>query len=114
VPSDAEWTTLETFLGGADVAGGKMKSTGTIQAGTGLWQDPNSDATNSSGFTALPGGYRSDDGTFGTIGYNGNWWSSTENSSASAWNRFLYHGSGDSNPADYVKHYGFSVRCLRD
>jgi hypothetical protein len=52
----------------------KMKSTGTIEAGTGLWYAPNTDATNSSGFTGLPGGYRSNNGTFNLIGYNGYWW----------------------------------------
>ena len=55
-----------------------MKSTGTIEAGTGLWHAPNTGATNSSGFTGLPGGYRDNDGTFYDIGYNGYWWSSTE------------------------------------
>ena len=88
-PSDAEWTTLENFLGGANGAGGKMKSTGTILTGTGLWQDPNTDATNSSGFTGLPGGYRLDFGAYTDFGYYGYWWSSTEASSTNAWYRVL-------------------------
>ena len=58
VPTDAKWTQLTDCLGGESVAGGKMKSTGTIQAGTGLWDDPNTAATNESGFTGLPGGIR--------------------------------------------------------
>ena len=56
IPTDAEWTGLTDFLGGESVAGGKMKTTGTIEAGTGLWLSPNTGATNSSGFAALPGG----------------------------------------------------------
>jgi uncharacterized protein (TIGR02145 family) len=56
LPADEEWTSLTTSLGGVDMAGGKMKSTGTIQGGTGLWNEPNFGATNSSGFTAVPAG----------------------------------------------------------
>jgi uncharacterized protein (TIGR02145 family) len=114
VPSDAEWTTLENFLGGADVAGGKMKSTGTIQASTGLWQDPNTDATNSSGFTAFPGGYRTTDGSLYTVGNYGNWWSSTQYSSPDAWFRGLNYSFAASVRNGYGKTAGFSVRCLQD
>jgi len=97
------------------VAGGKMKSTGTIQAGTGLWQDPNTDATNSSGFTGLPGGTRTNGGTYHAIGYNGLWWSSTEYSSWTTWIRILYYGNGDSvRNGGNLETDGFSVRCLRD
>jgi uncharacterized protein (TIGR02145 family) len=55
-----------------------MKATGTLQAGTGLWQSPNTDATNESGFTGLPAGSRYSGGPFDTIGYVGYWWSSSE------------------------------------
>ncbi len=68
LPSDSEWQTLIDYLGGSGVAGGKMKSTGT-------WQSPNTDATNSSGFSALPGGFRLANGSFYNAG-NGGWWSS--------------------------------------
>ncbi len=115
VPSDAEWTTLENFLGGASVAaGGKMKSTGTIQASTGLWQDPNTGATNSSGFTAFPGGTRDFVGAFYNLGGTGFWWSSTENTSTFAWLRALSYYFANSSRVDDNKTYGFSVRCLRD
>ena len=63
LPTDAEWTTLTDYLGGVDVAGGRMKSIGAIEAGTGLWVTPTG-ATNESGFTALPGGLRGWDGGF--------------------------------------------------
>jgi uncharacterized protein (TIGR02145 family) len=115
VPSDAEWTTLKTFLGGTNVAGGKMKSTGTIEAGTGLWYAPNQDATNSSGFTAFPGGCRNAGGTTSNvIGDTGFWWSSTEGTSTFAWYRGLQYTSANSYRASNGKTSGFSVRCLRD
>ncbi len=79
------------------------------------WNSPNTGATNSSGFTALPGGYRYLDGSYGAIGLYGYWWSSPEFGSHSAWFRWLYYG--DSNVFrnyDGNKHYGFSVRCVRD
>ncbi len=79
VPSDGEWTTLTTFLGGESVAGGKMKATT-------LWNSPNTGATNSSGFTGLPGGIRNRFGSIFDIGFNGNWWSSSEGGAAFAGN----------------------------
>ena len=115
IPSDAEWDTLSTFLGGDRVAGGKMKTTGTIEAGTGLWSSPNKRATNRSGFTGLPGGYyRYDFGTFGYIGYYGYWWSSTEFDAGYAWSRGLDYSYGFIYRSSPNKHFGFSVRCLRD
>jgi uncharacterized protein (TIGR02145 family) len=114
VPTDAEWTTLENFLIGTAVAGGKMKSTGTIQAGTGLWQDPNGGATNSSGFTALPGGSRNPNGNYNWVSFFGYWWSSSENSTGIAWYRLLGYDIGSSNRDYYNDRFGFSVRCLRD
>ena len=109
VPTDTEWTILITCLGGEPVAGGKMKETGTAH-----WNSPNQDATNSSGFTGLPGGYRDSNGAFSNVGGNGGWWSSSENDTTGAWLRYLYYGGGNANRADYNKAYGFSVRCLRD
>ena len=109
VPSDAEWFTLTDFLGGGQVAGGKMKSTGTS-----LWLSPNTAATNESGFSGLPGGYRFFDGSFGLIGNSGFWWSSSENDTASAWNRILNSNHGNVYSSIYNKENGFSVRCLRD
>ena len=106
IPTDAEWTTLTTFLGGESVAGGKMKETGTAH-----WISPNTDATNSSGFTGLPGGYRDGGGTFPNIGY-GIWWSSSERGTTYAWSRDLYFNSGYAGRNDDDKRDGFSVRCL--
>jgi uncharacterized protein (TIGR02145 family) len=106
VPSDAEWTTLVNFLGGYNAALGKMKSTGTIEASTGLWYSPNQDATNSSGFTGLPGGWGFS--FFGGIGYSGYWRSSTEYPA-------LYLNYISIEPPLFLgKTDGISVRCLRD
>ncbi len=109
VPSDAEWTTLTTFLGGEDVAGGKLK-----EAGTTHWLSPNEEATNESGFTALPGGDRWFNGTFPGIGAGGYWWSSTEHSSSFAWYRFMYYLLGYVDRDYDAKEVGFSVRCVKD
>jgi uncharacterized protein (TIGR02145 family) len=114
IPTDAQWTAVTDFLGGASVAGGKMKTTGTIEAGTGLWYSPNTAATNESGFSAVPAGNRHYDGTFGNIGYYGSWWSSSEYSTSNAWYRFMYCGNGNVFRDDRDKSDGFSVRCLRD
>ena len=123
VPTEYDWQLLTKYLdpAAADTtqccsnnAGGKMKSTGTIEAGTGLWYSPNQDATNSSGFTGLPGGGRNLDGSFTGIGGVAFWWSSTEVSSTSAWTRSLNFTSGYSTRFNCGKTTGFSVRCLRD
>ena len=69
VPTDAEWTELIDYLGGESVAGGKLKETGTTH-----WNSPNPGATNETGFTTLPGGYRADfNGSSGDIGNGGYW-----------------------------------------
>ncbi len=107
VPTDAEWTTLTNYLGGASIAGGKLKATT-------LWNSPNTGATNSSGFSALPGGDRYDDGTYGGIGDYGLWWSSTEDGTTYAWGRGLYYDLSGASRGTTSKTYGFSVRCLRD
>ncbi len=109
VPSEAEWTTLVTCLGGDVVAGGKMKESGTTH-----WHAPNGAATNSSGFTGLPGGGRNDNGTVYFIGDYGVWWSSTESGTADAWLCTLNYSGVGSNRYNEYKRYGFSVRCLRD
>jgi uncharacterized protein (TIGR02145 family) len=113
LPTDAEWTILTTSLGFESVAGGKMKETGTTH-----WNSPNSGATNSSGFTGLPGGDRFDDGAFYVIGFNGYFWSSTEyspiNSPVNAWNRGLFYNTALISRTNNTKTYGFSVRCLKD
>jgi len=109
VPADAEWTTLVNYLGGSNVAGAKMKETGTTH-----WVTPNTGATNESGFTALPDGNRYFYGTFYDIGYIGYWWSSTEYSATSAYCWTLGYGSAYIYRHYYSKELGLSVRCVRD
>lgn len=121
IPSDAEWKTLEMYLGmsqseadgsvrwrGTD-EGGKLKETGTSH-----WRSPNTGATNESGFSALPGGYRLYWGTYFIMGGNAAFWSSTEYDSYGAWFRGLSYDKSDVYRRSYGKEYGFSVRCVRD
>ena len=116
VPSHDEWVTLRDCLGGQPIAGGKLKSTGTIEDGTGLWYAPNTAATNSSGFTALPGGHRVMDGSFYGTGLQCIFWTSTGHSEVPiAWYRFLGNEGAsiaEKGSGDMIQ--GFSVRCIRD
>jgi uncharacterized protein (TIGR02145 family) len=110
VPSDAEWTTLTTYLGGESVAGGKLKETGTTH-----WTATDASATNETGFTALPGGSRRASGFYFEFGKYGYWWSSTEYSATGAWFRSIsYFSTNVSRSSFSYKQFGFSVRCLRD
>ena len=107
VPTDAEWTTLVTYLGVYTVAGGKLKETGTTH-----WKNPNTTATNETGFTALPGGLRHKGGFQLTTEY-GYWWSSTEAGTNGIIRDMInwWAGVATNYPA---KEAGISVRCLKD
>jgi uncharacterized protein (TIGR02145 family) len=109
IPSDEDWEKLIKLLGGEEVAGGKLKATDTT-----YWKSPNVGATNETGFSAFPGGGRDANGSFNYLGDNGYLWSSSEYSSTRAWFRGMYHYDGNVYRYNYVKDYGFSVRCLRD
>ncbi len=109
VPTDTEWTTLTTYLGGESVAGGKLKETGTTH-----WQSPNEGATNEIGFTALPGGGRHGNGIFYSIGELGVWWSSTEYDISNAWDIAVINNSTLISSLALDKKNGYSVRCLKD
>jgi uncharacterized protein (TIGR02145 family) len=122
VPTDGEWNTLIGFLDPAYnpnapinfqsfLAGGKLKS-----AGLGYWLTPNLDATNESGFSALPGGGSLGNGAFSNIGQGGIWWSSSENIdvTVAAWYRYLYSNNANVQRASAGKRCGSSVRCIRD
>jgi uncharacterized protein (TIGR02145 family) len=114
LPSDAEWAELGNSLGGNDIAGGMMKSTGSIEGGTGLWYAPNTGATNSSGFTGLPGGYRINYGTFYSLGNVAFFWSVSDTTSGNAWNFILDANNGELKRLFNLKTYGCSVRCCKD
>jgi uncharacterized protein (TIGR02145 family) len=111
IPSDTEWTVLTTNMGGQAVAGQNMKEIGLDH-----WQAPLDTAVkDTSGFTALPGGFRNGhDGSFNLPGYYGYWWSSTKNSSCD----YFYRSVGSSTKEVYriggFTGNGFSVRCIKD
>lgn len=103
IPTDAEWTVLMNYLGGEKNAGNKLKEKGTAH-----WKNTNTGATNETGFTALPGGYRSYE--FANFGSFSSWWSSTEG----AMNRSIISSGGVVYANRYSKYYGLSVRCIKD
>jgi len=108
VPTDEDWTILTTYLGGVTIAGGKMKEVGLTH-----WQSPNAYATNESGFTALPVGYRYFNGSFYFL--DGGFWSSTQYNSYSVWLYSLsYLHAFCVRSSNYSMQYGFSVRCVKD
>ena len=113
LPTDDEWTTLIAYLGGRNIAGGKMKETGTMH-----WCSPNIEATNESGFTALPGGafvsLDSYESFFIKVGISGSWWSSTELSKFNVWSRHVSFNFSIINRIISNKNDCFSVRCLKD
>ena len=113
VPSDGEWTTLENQLGGSSVTGGALKST-ALQPTPGGWNLPNTGATNSSGFTALPGGRRAFNGGIDGMFSNGYWWSTLVNSGSSAQYRYLSYNSSNVFSYNFDRASGFSVRCLKN
>src|SRR5574344_587753 len=107
VPSDAEGKQLKDYLGGTDVAGGKMKEAGTFH-----WCSPNEGADNSSDFSALPaGGYYGNYNHFGTYAA---YWSATGYNNDNAYYCYLYHPRARVGFYNNDKNYGYSVRCLRD
>lgn len=125
LPSDAEWTELENYLIAngynydGTTTGNKIAKS---MAAANYWNiSSNSGAignnhslNNKSGFSALPGGLRSDNGAYDFIRWDGFWWSSTENGTSNAWYRNLYFGSSGVYRHNYSRERGFSVRCVRD
>ncbi len=109
IPSDAEWTTLTDFLGGETVAGGKLKEIGTTN-----WRTPNTNGSNETNFTALPGGYRFDNGLFSNNSDYGYWWCNTQSDASFAWFRTIAAASSNVYRNKLQKTNGFSVRCIRD
>ena len=126
IPTDVEWNTLvkcldsniaDTTCGACAVsviAGGPLKATGTIEAGTGLWFNPNDQATNATGFAAVPGGTRTDIGTSAEIGSFGFWWSASELNQFMAFCREMRYDNAWVMRYQYGKNMGFSVRLVKD
>ena len=108
VATVAEWTGLVDFLGGGSIAGGQLKAVSP------LWNSPNTDATNSSEFTALPGGNRGNGGTYVGRGTGGVWWTANEYGPNGSWFYSMKHNDATCNRAGASKQDGFSVRCVKD
>ena len=108
VPFNAEWDELINFLGGTSVAGGKLK-----EAGTTHWTTPNTGADNSSGFTALPGGYRLGNGQFGRLREWGHLWGASDDNTINAWECGIDFEESSTYRNYNNKGMGFSVRCIK-
>jgi len=122
LPTDEEWKELEIYLGmsikeskkiffrGTDV-GRKLKESGIKH-----WKAPNEDSTNESGFSALPGGYRNNIGTYKAMSAYASFWSSTKDYNSGAWGRRLTYDRSEVYRNGYGGHKkgGFSVRCVRN
>lgn len=110
VPTDEEWATLIEYLDPKNqLDGGGLKETGTTH-----WGEPNKGATNESGFTALPGGFRNPNGVFERMGFEGSWWTSTQYASLYAWYWNMYNNYTTVYRNKNDKNFGASVRCLKD
>jgi len=109
VPDDSEFQALVDFLGGEDVAGGKMKEIGYAH-----WSSPNTGATNISGFNAIPSGIRGINGSFNYIGLSSNFWSSDEFSTDNANFLYLINTDAKAISSNFNKLAGLSVRCIKD
>jgi uncharacterized protein (TIGR02145 family) len=112
VPTDSEWLVLTAFVGGLNAAGGPLKETGTAH-----WAPPNIAASNTSGFSALGGGYRFGNGSFSNVDSGGYWWSSARNSTSGLWrlvvSYIFEYVLNDSVPTAYYT-WGYSVRCVKN
>jgi len=108
VASDTEWDALASYLGGYTIAGGKLKDT-TIS-----WIKPNAGATNESGFSAQPGGYRFFYSQYSDANKGAFWWTSTEYDSAYIGFRVLRNSHTYLFGSKTYKGYGYSVRCVKD
>ncbi len=106
VPSYDDFNELISYLGGSSVAGGKLKTTGSIDEGTGIWVSPNAGATNESGFSAVGAGYNGIQ-----LNEYGYWWTNSQNSSE-MYHLNLYRESSYANMYSTSKDFLFSVRCI--
>lgn len=110
VPNDAEWQTLISIVGGENIAGNKLKEVSTAH-----WKPINDFATNSTGFTALPGGARSTSmGTVYPMNSLGMFWTKTQVDANDAYGYYLFDGYQSITKANYQKQLGLSVRCIKD
>jgi uncharacterized protein (TIGR02145 family) len=109
IPSEAEYIELANYLGGNDVAGGKLKESCTTH-----WYYPNLAATNESGFTAMGAGARGYDGYFYFFWYSTSFWSSTQFDADLAGQRTLEYNNDNFTPSNVPKTVGYSIRCIKN
>ena len=109
VSSEKDWNSLAQSLGGAELAGKKLKEKGTAH-----WKTPNKDATNESGFTAIPGGLNYSFGSFVSFETKAYWWTSTEDGDDTAIVFSLGYDSNELFNLFLNKGVGLSVRCVKD
>jgi uncharacterized protein (TIGR02145 family) len=114
VPDNFEWSLLGNAFGGSSAAGGALKTDGTVEEGTSLWYAPNTGATNSSGFSAVPGGYRSQFGFYTQKGYGAYYWAGQSAGSNDGWFSQLRNDSNSLQGNIFDGRFGASVRCIRD
>jgi uncharacterized protein (TIGR02145 family) len=124
IPDDEEWCILVTYLDSTvecntfgptgESVSSKMRTTGILNKKTGLWFYPNREATNESGFSALPAGTRSIYSKFFYLGYHGYFWTSTQESDLQAWFWYLKYSNTAVYRESYFKRSGYSVRCIKD
>ena len=105
LPSEAEWATLESYLGNS--AAGKLKDIG-------YWKSPNTGATNETGLSARPAGYYNDQGFENNFGLRCIFWCSTRRDTHFIWTRVLSYDHADLRRAHQHPQYGFSIRCVKD
>lgn len=109
IPNNDEWDVLSNLFGGNNNSGVKLKEVGLYH-----WDSPNSEVTNESGFTAIPGGVRDGSGSYTGLGHNGYWWNIDEFSLYFSNHKALYNNNAHFNTYSTHKQYGMSIRCIKD
>lgn len=110
IPSNEEFQQLADYLGGDAVAGSKLKDKDSL-----YWAGPDTLATNETGFSARPGGYRNENnGDFALMGTHGFWWSTKTHSTTNAWNWIVEKNQNNLHTLNHSRKRGYSVRCIKD
>lgn len=113
VPDNGEWALLGNAFGGSSAAGGALKTVGTLDD-TGLWYTPNTNATNASGFSAVPGGYRSQYGAYTQMSFGAYYWAGQSAGSNDGWFSQLRYDFNNLTGNIFDGRFGASVRCIKD
>ncbi|MCQ2108763.1 MAG: fibrobacter succinogenes major paralogous domain-containing protein [Fibrobacter sp.] len=111
VPTNEEYSTLYTYIGGSSTAGKMLKSTSGWNNG---YNGKSGNGTDKYGFSVLPAGCRDDNGNFSYEGRDACLWSASEYNSGYAWYQVFYYEDADAAQNGYYKYYGQSLRCLKD